>query len=188
MAITFKYGGASFTVNTPQEAAETLALLQKQQAEQKKASREARAQAWLDRKISRSTAFMEHAQVELSAYLEGNKYKWTPDRFESFISRLGEAQKLVLALLTTKGSVTDVDLRAALGVPDNQALAGVLSGISKQAVALFIPPRAIFDFENFRFGGKRRSDYLVVDEFRKIAGEMNWPPSSLLAQPQQHNT
>jgi hypothetical protein len=181
MAITFKYGGASFTVDTPQEAAETLALLRGQQAEQKRERREALAQAWIDRRISRSTAFRDHAKNELSAYLEGNKYKWTPDRFEGFISRLGEAQKLILALLITKGSVSDVELRAALGVPDNQALAGVLSGISKQAVALFIPPRAIFDFENFRFGGKRRSDYLVVDEFRKIAADMNWPPPTLLA-------
>jgi len=70
-----------------------------------------------------------------------------------------------------------------LNVPGNQALAGVLSGISKRAVALFIPPRAIFDFENFRVGGKRRSDYLVVDEFRHIAAELNWPPPSLVAHP-----
>lgn len=183
MAITFKYGGTSFTVDTAQEAAETLALLKKQQAEQKSSRREALAQAWLDRKISRSRAFMNHAQNEFSAYLDGNKYKWAPDRFNGFISRLGEDQKLILALLTTKNSVTDAELRDALHISNNQALAGVLSGISKQAVALSIPPRAIFDFENFRVGGKRRSDYLVADEFRSIAADLNWPPPSLLPSP-----
>jgi len=180
MAITFKYGGATFTADTAQEAAETLALLKKHQADQAKSKREAQAQAWLDEKISRSRAFMNNAQNEFNAYLEGDKYTWTQDRFNRFLSRLGEGQKLALALLTTKSSVTDAELRDALSVSDNQALAGVLSGISKQAISLYIPPRAIFKFENFRSGGKRRSDYLVVDEFRQIAKEVGWPPPDLL--------
>jgi sarcosine oxidase gamma subunit len=179
MAIKFEYGGASFTADTPQEAAETLALLKRKQAEQRSERREALARSFMDRKISQSRAYVEHFQKELSAYDE-NKFRWSPDRFLALVERLGNAQKLALALLTTQRSVTDVELRNALQVPSNQALAGVLSGISKQALALFIPPRAIFDFENFRVGGKRRSDYLVMDEFRKIAAEMNWPPPTLL--------
>lgn len=181
MAITFKYGGASFTADTPKEAADTLALLKRKQAEEAKEEREVLAQAWLDRRISQSKEYMSHAQNELSSYLEGNKYEWSADRFKEFIDRLGEAQKSILAMLTTKRSVTDVELRAALKVPHNQALAGVLSGISKQAVALYIPPRAIFAFENFRVDGKRRSDYLVADGFREIAAKMNWPPPALLS-------
>ena len=181
MAIKFKYGGATFTVDTPQEAAETLALLKKQQADQARTRREALAQAWLDQKISRTKAFMDHTEEELSAYLEGDKYNWTQERFDNLLSRLGEDQKRVLALLTTRNSISDAELRDALRVSDNQALAGVLSGISKQAISLYIPPRAIFKFENFRSGGKRRSEYLIVDEFRKFASDMKWPPSTLLS-------
>jgi hypothetical protein len=171
MAITFTYGGASFTVDTPQEAAETLALLKRQEAE-----------AAIEGMRSRFSRYIKEGEQTLSV-LDESKFAWTPHLFRALTHRLGEAQKLALALLVTKRSISDVDLRNALKVPGNQALAGVLSGISKQATALYIPPRAIFDFENFRLGGKRRSDYLVVDEFRKIAAEMNWPPPILLPSP-----
>lgn len=166
MAITFKYRGASFTVDTPQEAADTLALLKRQEAE-----------ATITQFRSRFAGFRQEAQQLISAYDE-NKFVWTRDRFEALIERLGTAQKMALTLLLTKKEITDEELRNALKVPNNQALAGVLSGISKQAKALYIPPRAIFDFENSRFGGKRRSDYLVADEFRQIAAELSWPPST----------
>lgn len=167
MAITFKYAGASFTVDTPQEAVDTIALLKRQEAE-----------AAIVQMRSRFSGTMKAFEQRLNAYDE-NKFAWTGDFFEAFVSRLGEAQKLALGLLVTRRSISDIELRDALKVPGNQALAGVLSGISKQATALNIPPRAIFNFENFRVGGKRRSDYLVVDEFRNIAAEMNWPPAGI---------
>jgi hypothetical protein len=166
MAITFKFGGASFTADTPQEAADTIALLKKQEAE-----------AAIGQMKSRFSGYREAYEHKLTAYDE-TMFAWTPNFFQALISRLGEPQKLALALLVTKRSISDEEMRNVLKVPGNQALAGVLSGISKQAAALNIPARAIFDFENFRIGGKRRSDYLVVDEFRKIAAEMNWPPDS----------
>jgi hypothetical protein len=172
VAITFKYGGATFTADTPQEAADTLALLKERDNE---------FEVFMKEKISRARGYMKDFHAHLSAYDE-SQFVWSGDLFLTFINRLGETQKLVLALLVTRRNVTDETLRSALGVPNNQALAGILSGISKQAAALLIPPRAIFDFENSRVGGKRRSEYLVVDEFRTIAAKMNWPPSTLFPQ------
>ena len=137
------------------------------------------AEAVIEEMRSRSAGYMDHYQKLFSAYDE-SKFKWTSDSFVALISRLGEAQKIALALLVTRRAISDGDLREALKLSGNQALAGVLSGISKQAAALYIPARAIFDFENFRVGGKRRSDYLVVDEFREIAAQMKWPPPALL--------
>jgi len=181
MAIKFEFAGATFTVDTPQEAADLLALLRTKAAAQKRERREALARSFMERKVSESRAYMEQVQKELSASYEN--FKWTANRFLALVDRLGQAQKLALALLVTKRNVRDEELRNALNVPNNQALAGVLSGISKQAEALLIPPRAIFDFENLRVGGKRRSDYLVVNEFQQIAAEMNWPPPTLLPRP-----
>jgi hypothetical protein len=169
MAIKFKYGGASFTADTPQEAAEMMALLKRQEAE-----------TAIDQMRSRFSSYRKGYEQKLSAY-DDRAFEWTPDFFQAFVGRLGDPQKLALALLVTRRSVSDLDMRNALKVPGNQALAGVLSGISKQATALNIPARAIFDFENSRVGGKRRSDYLVVDEFLRIAAEMNWPPPTLLS-------
>src|SRR5215472_1523378 len=158
MAITFKYGGATFTADTPQEAADTLALLKRGVAEQSR-EKEKAFDAFMRRKISQGSQYMKEAQALVGAYDE-SKFAWTPDRFLALVERLGKPQKIALALLVTKRSITDEELRTALNIRGNQALAGVLSGISKQAVALFIPPRAIFNFENFRSGGKRRSEYL----------------------------
>lgn len=182
MSITFKYRGATFTADTPQEAADTLALLRRREAEEesRKGERKEEVEAFMRWKISQGSENMNEAQALVGSFDE-SKFAWTRNRFEALINRLGHAQKTALALLVDRRNITDEQLRNALDVANNQALAGVLSGISKQAIALFIPPRAIFDFENIRVGGKRRSDYLVVDEFRKIAAEMNWPPPTLLS-------
>lgn len=186
MAISFKYGGATFTVETAQEAADTLSLLKQREMEvqerREKRERHEQYEAFMQRKMSQGAEYLKEAQELISSYDE-SKFVWTADRFRAFIDRLGKPQKLALGLLVTKRSVTDEDLRKALDVSGNQALAGVLSGISKQAIALFIPPRAIFNFENFRAGGKRRSEYLVQDEFRKIAADLNWPRAGLSPDP-----
>jgi hypothetical protein len=168
MAIKFEYRGVIFTADTAQEAAEMMAILEKKEAE-----------AVIGQMQSRVQSYMQTYERAFGALREEN-FVWTPDYFDALINRIGETQKLALALLVTKKSLADEELRSALKVSGNQALAGVLSGISKQAIALNIPARAIFDFENIRVGGKRRSDYIVSREFQDIAARMSWPPSSLL--------
>ena len=163
MAIKFEYGGVPFIFDTPQEADEMLALLKKREAD-----------AAIEQMRSRFFGYMGEFQQKLNPLVS---FPWTRDTFISFLSRLGEPQKAALALLISHERVTDEELRHALNVPGNQALAGVLSGISKQAAAINIPARAIFAFENSRVGGKRRSEYLVAPEFRQIASELNWPPA-----------
>ena len=89
---------------------------------------------------------------EVHDYLvEGPDYPWTAELFLAFIDRIGKTQQDVLALLVSC-LTTDEELRACIKVPGNQALAGVLSGISKQAAALGIHARDIFSFENFQRG------------------------------------
>ncbi len=127
--------------------------------------------AWTRANIKYGTGAMSlEASIELDA-----QTPWTPDAFISFIDRLGNPQRTALSLLVTRRRVTDAELRKAVHVTGNQALAGVLSGISKQAAALGIPARDIFSFENLRSAGKRRSTYTVADKFAEIASKMNWP-------------
>ena len=116
-------------------------------------------------------------KIQLMAEIDAET-PWTPDKFVRFIDRLGTPQQTALAALVRRHHVTDEELRKVVKVSDNQALAGVLSGISKQAAALDVPARAIFSFENFRNAGKRRSTYSVSDKFSKIAADMHWPPSA----------
>jgi hypothetical protein len=167
MAIKFKYGGVAFTADTPLEAAETLALFKKQDSEA--ALKRARSRFFAEM----SGGFLQKIDAHLVQEAERS---WTPDRFISFIDRLRKPQKVVLAELVSRRQATDEELRNVAGVSGNQALAGVLSGISKQAAALNIPARSIFSFENLRIAGKRQSKYSIADKFLQIATDMNWPP------------
>jgi len=165
MAIRFKYGSVLLTADTPQEAAQTIVLLKERD---EKAAR--------DRAMSRVLAKLGGPMDQLQRYVaEEAQSPWTPEIFLSFIERLGESQQAAVAALVMRHRVTDEELRKAVGVSGNQALAGVLSGISKQAAALNIPAREVFSFENLRRAGRRRSTYMVAEKFLQIAHEMNWP-------------
>jgi hypothetical protein len=162
--IKFTYGKASFTVYSREDALALYAALKEQDAA-----------AAMDLAIGRLG--IGGKVGEIKAYLADEAFTpWTPQVFHSFIERLGAPQQAALAVLVTRQRVTDEELRKALNISGNQALAGVLSGISKRAAALDIPARLIFEFENFRNAGKRRSTYTVAGKFLKIATDMNWPP------------
>ena len=165
MAIRFKYGGVSYTADTPQEAADTMALLKEREAD----IAHKRAQ-------SRVLAKFGGPMEQIKAFVSGEaETPWTPEVFLSFIDRLGGAQQTALAALVKGRRVPDDELRKTLKVSGNQALAGVLSGITKQAAALNIDARDIFTFENLRSAGKRRSTYAASDKFLEIASRMDWP-------------
>ncbi|HEV3481420.1 MAG TPA: hypothetical protein VGR97_03740 [Candidatus Acidoferrales bacterium] len=111
----------------------------------------------------------------IASLADSTKSAWTRTVFWEFLESLGEAQTHVLTLLVRKQKVTDEELRKALKVESNQALAGVLSGISKQAGALNIPARSVFTVEDERKGGELTKTYAVAWDFLRMAKEMNWP-------------
>jgi hypothetical protein len=165
MAIGFKHGGVPYTADTPEEAAKFVALLRQQDAEEATKRAYNRATIAFGGPGAMTQQIVEHFGAA----------PWTPDVFLRFIERLGASQQKALSMLVTRRRVADDELRDALGTRGNQALAGVLSGISKQAAALDIPARDVFSFENIRSAGKRRSIYSVADKVLRIATEMNWP-------------
>jgi hypothetical protein len=167
MAITFQHRGKAITVDTPREAAELLEMLKQQDAE------DAKKRAW-----GRAAVEWGGPGTGMEAFIVEEFGAWAPGLFLAFIERLGGPQRKALAFLTERGSATDEELREALGARGNQALAGILSGISKQAAALDIPARDIFRFENRRTAGKRHSTYAVADKFLRIARDMSWPVQS----------
>ena len=104
----------------------------------------------------------------------GTTSAWTRTSFWKFMESLGEAQTRILSLLVKKQKMTDEELRKALKLDNNQALAGVLSGISKQAGALNIPARAVYTVEDERKGGELTKTYAIALDFLRMATEMNW--------------
>lgn len=166
MAIKFKYRGEQFIADTPEEVVKLLAILKGQDAEM------AREQALkkVMRRLGGGTL-----RDSLEELAESVQNPWTLGTFNDFVGRLGARQKAILSFLVTHREATDEELRNTLGIISNQALAGVLSGISKQAAALGIPARTIFRFQNFRNAEGRRNIYTIADEFLETARNMSWP-------------
>jgi hypothetical protein len=108
-------------------------------------------------------------------WVEPQKNPWNGVRFWSLIESLGAQQQKILKELLSKERISDQDLRAFLGLESNQQLAGVLSGISKQAASRDIPARTVFKIENEYSAGQSAKWYAVAPEFRQIAADSNWP-------------
>ena len=100
---------------------------------------------------------------------------WTHRVFSDFVTAIGKSQTTVLALLVRQTRATDSQLREAVGVNTNQQLAGVLSGLSKQAAACNLPAREVFTIENESKSGETVKTYVVSKHFLETAAENNWP-------------
>src|SRR5271156_636600 len=80
---------------------------------------------------------------------------WTPDLYQRLLARIGPLQRKALDVMLDKRTVTGEYLCEQVGVEGTQALAGVLSSISRQAAALGVSARSIFTIEVSRRGGDR---------------------------------
>ena len=167
MPIKFEHGGSQYEADSPEQAAWLI--------------------DWLDkREAARANMAVVSAKVtDLIASrpkIDSPPSPWTPEVFSEFLGRLGDKQATVLGLLVSSGSMSDDSLRTVADVQSNQALSGVLSGISKQATRLGISPRDVFWIENKREERtrSRRSTYHIAGNFRLIADELKWPEKRLV--------
>jgi hypothetical protein len=127
----------------------------------------------------RLTLLSVDVDTEVGEFLPGNKIPhhgpWTDILLDRFLHSLGADQKQILSILVTQSRVTAEELRKALNVKTNQALAGVISGISKQAAAIGVGARDVFGIENRRRSGVLSKSFFVADDFLKIAQMAGWP-------------
>jgi hypothetical protein len=149
------------------DAAETIEVLKYMDAEEKK--------RLIHQVKSPLAEMIDAATFATSAISTNVESPWTRELFWRFIESLGDSQQKVLGLLVGKRKVTDEELRKVLKLDGNQALAGVLSGISKQAGILNISARSVYTVENERKAGTLSKTYVAANEFMRIANEMNWP-------------
>ena len=100
---------------------------------------------------------------------------WTPRVFSDFVTAIGSLQTTVLAWLVRHTRASDAQLRHAVGVETNQQLAGILSGLSKQAAACHLPAREVFTIENESKSGETTKTYVIARHFLETATANNWP-------------
>lgn len=147
MAIRFEFNGETWETDTPEEA---IALREK---------------------LEWSTRFPPDPHKEM----DKKERLWTPDRFMDVIEGVGELQRKLLLTIRQKPGITSNELVAVLGMKSEVALAGVLSGLSKQLKKLGVEPNDVFVIR-VDWTGKNKTRSFLLDDFFVGAGmEQNWP-------------
>jgi len=147
MAIRFEFNGETWEADTPEEA---IAL---------------RA------KLEYSTRFPRDPHKEID---EESRF-WTPDRFMSVIDNIGKLQHRLLMLVCGDYGISAAGLAKKLGLDSEMALAGVISGLSKQLKQLDIEPKRVFIID-VKWNGKTKTRTFMLNDFFTGAGmEHNWP-------------
>lgn len=111
--------------------------------------------------------------------------KWHVDEFTDLVARLQVAQRRLLNVLLKARcqAVRDYDLCGKLGLGSNQALAGVLSGVTKVAKLLEIDPsRIYYQRTDYKQGSPERR-YYITAAFMKAADDADWPSPDDLKEP-----
>jgi hypothetical protein len=155
---------------------EGLAVMKFLSAEKDRRAAERRKQERIE--ISRTPgmgSMMKMADIQAHMADTVEVSAWSKESFWKFIEALGEQQTKVLSLLVRNKKASDEEIRKLLKVDGNQALAGVLSGISKQAANLGISARSVYTVEDERKSGELSKTYVVSKDFAFVASQMNWP-------------
>jgi len=109
---------------------------------------------------------------------------WRVDEFTEFVERIQFAQRRLLSILMkAKGqAVKDSQLCSMMGVSSNQALAGILSGVTKIAKAMDIEPSRIYYQRTEYNQGSPERRYYITPAFLKAAEDASWPSASDLVE------
>lgn len=121
--------------------------------------------------------------IELQRLLEKQEFDqgaqpirhWPVDTALEFLESLGEKQRKFLSILAEGSSVPSETVIRILGLDSEIALAGVLSGLSKQAKKMKVNPHNIY-FVDVSWSGKTKTRYFrMMRDFLEAITELNWP-------------
>jgi hypothetical protein len=147
VAIEFKHRGTVWRADTPEEAVALRNQLEK----------------------ADKVFVPEHEQMDkLDEF-------WTPDRFMDVINGIGELQQRLLIAVRRKPSITSKEILQQLGLKSEVALAGTISGLSKQLKQMEISIDQVLVIR-VNWTGKVKTRRFILDDFFLYAGmEQNWP-------------
>lgn len=101
--------------------------------------------------------------------------RWTEQRVKDFYRAIkAQQRKLVDALLDTNDALTDDQLCKVLNLNDGRSLAGVFTGLFKNAKKVGADPKELYEKKSIMIGDRRQSEYTLADSFRTAA--KNWKP------------
>lgn len=94
--------------------------------------------------------------------------RWTEARVREFMKRIeGKQRKVIDALIEYKDGRTDRQLLDLVGLPDGRALAGVLTGLWKNARKVGADPKDLYDRQRVTIAGHGAYEYTLRESFRR---------------------
>ncbi|HEY5027942.1 MAG TPA: hypothetical protein VIK39_06005 [Candidatus Angelobacter sp.] len=157
MAIEFEHRGKKWKTDTPEEAIRLRRELEELDAEEEQFG-----------ELDLRGEYDEQLRIDTV---------WTPDIFWTFIGNIGRQQiETVKALLENPRGITSGKLAERLKLPNEMALAGVLSGLSKQLKKLNLKPAHLYSV-NTRWIGEntKEREFVTQRAFDLAAEEVGWP-------------
>ena len=96
--------------------------------------------------------------------------RWTEARISDFFKLIkGQQRKIIDALLENADGRTEDQLYQLVGVSDGRGLAGVLTGLHKNAKKAGGDPRELYERKTVQIGDKRVREYVLTAAFRAAA-------------------
>jgi hypothetical protein len=145
MAIDFEHGGTKYHVDTVAEAAE------------------------LQHKLK------QHDALYGSYRGESTQKVWGADLAMDLLNGIGELQKKFLAALSSRAELSSSTLVESIGIESEIALAGVVSGLSKQLRKMSINPTSLYSVEVIWKGKGKTRFFRLSSDFRDALIELGWP-------------
>jgi hypothetical protein len=100
---------------------------------------------------------------------------WTADLAMDLLNNIGELQKKFLATLSNGANLSSSSLVEAIGVDSEIALAGVISGLSKQLRKMSTNSASLYNVEVVWKGKGKTRFFKLSSDFRDALLELGWP-------------
>jgi hypothetical protein len=112
---------------------------------------------------------------EERSFLDDLESPWTPEVFWSFLYGIGDQQKDAVLAMAEHDGISSAELTKRLHLSSEMALAGAISGLSKQLKNLDLTPPALYTVNTSWNGKKKERFFFLQRYFRQTAEEVGWP-------------
>jgi len=151
MAIEFTHRGKRWRADTAKEAME------------------------LRQKLEHEDFLYAQANPDFKEQLIREQTLWTLDKFWELVNSIGDAQKRFLETLARKDRVTSIEMAEALRLDSQIALAGVVSGLSKQLRGMGFSPTVLYKVDTQWHKKKKERTFSLLPGFKSAAEDAGWP-------------
>lgn len=100
---------------------------------------------------------------------------WTADLAMDLLNNVGELQKKFLTALSNGANLSSSSLVQTIGIESEVALAGVISGLSKQLRKMSINSASVYAVEVVWKGKGKTRFFKLSSDFRDALIELGWP-------------